>query len=334
VSSVNLDHSTVASPDEPVLREPLRAKLAKWRKGAAEIFAGGPAHFLTRAAANGESTLNPSVSGGELLPESCEVAPPDVAAVDDALNVASLLAAYRRGLLAEHHPDRSGWLSPAKREVIAPHEFRLGPPLRRLLQEGIFSVSFDEDFAAVLAACKATSPVDSRLAPALTAAFISLHREGHAHSVEVRTAAGALAGGLYGVAIGKVFFAEAKFEHVRKASTFALAVLHHHLSHWDFALRSARWAAPVHMVGHDVFQTLLDVHAAGDHRPGPWTVDPGLDTYAWSGRPRRACRRMRNGPLPPLAARKARPDDKHAGPDRHWRGQDRGQDNGASAQGA
>jgi leucyl/phenylalanyl-tRNA--protein transferase len=300
VSSVNLDHPTVIGPEEPVLREPLRAKLAKWRKGAVEIFARGPARLLPRAWGD-EAAPRSSDTPEELPPDSCTVAL-DYAVLEDGLNVESILAAYRRGLLLEHHPDRSGWMSPAKREVIAPHELRLGPPLCRLLREGIFSLSFDEDFAGVLAACKATSPAESRLAPALTGALIALHRGGHAHSVEVRTADGALAGGLYGVAVGKVFFAEAKFDHVRRASTIALAVLHHHLNHWGFALRSARWAAPVHMVGRDAFQTLLDVYAVGDYRAGSWTVDPSLDTHAWSRRPRHACRRARNGPLPPLSA--------------------------------
>jgi leucyl/phenylalanyl-tRNA---protein transferase len=328
VSSVNLDHSTVIGSDESVSREPLRAKLAKWRRGATEILARGPAYLLPRVAANGESAPRPSESAEEQPPQSCEVVPLDVAALDDGLNVGGILAAYRRGLLVEHHPDRSGWLSPAKREVIAPQELRPGPPLRRLLQEGIFDVSFDEDFAGVLAACKAASPADSRLAPALVAAFMSLHQEGHAHSVEV-TAHGALVGGLYGIAIGQVFFAEAKFERVKKASAVALAVLHHHLSRWGFALRSARWAAPVPVVGRDVFQTLLDAHSACEHRKGRWVIDQALDTYAWSGRPRRACRRARTGPLPPLSARKARGDDKHPALPRPSRGQ---VDNGASAQ--
>ncbi|MGE5260594.1 MAG: leucyl/phenylalanyl-tRNA--protein transferase [Actinomycetota bacterium] len=244
--------------------------------------------------------LHSSDAPEELTHESCAVAL-DLAALEEGLSAESILAAYRRGLLLEHHPDRPGWVNPAKREVIAPQELRLGAPLRRLLREGIFRVSFDEDFAAVLAACEEASPQDSRLAPQLLAAFITLHQEGHAHSIEVRTADGTLAGGLYGIVAGNVFFAEAKFEHVKKASMVALTVLHHHLSHWGFALRSARWGAPVHMVSRDIFRALLDIHAASDCCSGPWTIDPGLDTYAWSGRPRVACRRERNGPLPPLS---------------------------------
>jgi leucyl/phenylalanyl-tRNA---protein transferase len=299
VSSVNLDHSTTIDSDEPVLHEPLRAKLAKWRKEAVELFVRGPAQLLPRATASKE-VAPPSREVPEELPaDRCAVPLGFVAAKKD-LNAADILAGYRRGLLLEPHADRIGWLSPAKREVMAPQELRLGPPLRRLLREKIFSVGFDEDFAALFAACEAASSQDSRPSPQLAAAVMALHQEGHAHSIEVRNADGTLVGGLYGIAVGKIFFAEAKFEHVKKASTVALAVLHHHLSHWGFAFRSARWAAPVHLVGREVFQALLDIHAASDDRAGPWEILPDLDTYAWSERPRGACRRSRGGPLPLL----------------------------------
>src|SRR5262249_53894007 len=80
--------------------------------------------------------------------------------------------------------------------------------------------------------------------------------------------------------------------------------------------QSARWVTPtrgVHMVGRDIFQMLLDAHTTHDRRLGRWVIDPTLDTYAWSGRPRVACRRARNGPLPPLARRSTK-IAKRAGP--------------------
>lgn len=303
VDVIDLDHTSI-DPEPRTLRAPLRAKLAKWRRNAAEILARGPARLLPRAEVSDEGASRAS----EQIEER-PVDPPALAPIGKGLDGPSILDAYRRGLLAEHHPEQTAWSAPARREAIAPQELRIGSPLRRLLREQIFSVSFDEDFAGVLAQCDAEAPPEARLSPPLAQAFLSLHQEGHAHSIEVRTADGTLAGGLYGIAIGEIFFAEAKFEHVKKASTLALAVLHHHLNHWGFALRSARWATPargVHMVGRDIFQMLLDAHAGREHRAGRWVIDPALDTYAWSGRPRCACRRARNGPLPPLSAREAR----------------------------
>ena len=143
-------------------------------------------------------------------------------------------------------------------------------------------------------------------APDLARAFLALHEQGYAHSVEVRAEDGTLVGGLYGIAIGQVFFAEARFDRAKKASMVALAVLHHHLSRWGFALRSARWASPapgasnLHMVGRETFQALLGAHASGEGRLERWSVDATLDTYAWSGRPRFLSRRSRSGPLPRL----------------------------------
>lgn len=300
----NLNHSTSIDPEQPAFRGPLRAKLAKWRRTAADMLVGGPARLLPRPAMSDEGAPRQSEPREGLPADSRELT-----LVGEGFDMASILAAYRRGLLAEHHPDRTAWLAPAQREAIAPQELRIGSPLRRLLREQIFSVSFDEDFTGVLAQCDSAVLPETRVSPALAEALLILHRAGHAHSIEVRTADGALAGGLYGIAIGEIFFGEAKFEHIRRASTVALAVLHHHLNHWGFALRSARWATPargVHMVGRDIFQMLLDTHAAREHRVGRWAIDPALDTYVWSRRSRFACRRARNGPLPPLSAPEAR----------------------------
>ncbi len=308
---MNLDEATVVEREEPALRSPLRARLAKWGRTAAAALTRAPTRLLPRSASREEGMpcRHEPVAQPVARPISCT-------SIVEGLGTQSILDAYRRGLLLEHGPDRIGWLSPARREAIAPQEFRIGSPLRRLLRDRIFNVSFDADFARVVAACDAAAPAEERLNRDLAPALLALHRDGHAHSVEVRSHDGALAGGLYGIAIGGVFFAEAKFEHAKKASAVALAVLHHHLNHWGFVLRSARWspARGVHMVGREIFQILLDAHAMHEHRVGRWTIDPGLDTYAWSGRPRVACRRARNGSLPPLSAREMRIKARSAAP--------------------
>jgi hypothetical protein len=217
----------------------LRAKLAKWRKGGIEIFERGPTHFLIRATVNG--TPQPSETLEELSPESCDVATLDVAAIDDGLNVGGILAAYRRGLLVEHHPDRSGWVR-ARRSARSSLHTSSGSALH----SGVFcakessasaSMKISLPYSPRVMQARLLTPVSP---PRLWRAFAALHQEGHAHSVEVLAADGGLVGGLYGVAIGKIFLAEAKFEHVKRASTVALAVLHHHFNHWGFALRSAR----------------------------------------------------------------------------------------------
>lgn len=308
MSFVNTDHLTTTEPDETAGRPPLRAKLARWGKGAAGVLARGPVRLLPRRAAAEQGAGVSSQRCDDRPPRAC--AEPVASAIacersDEGLEIAAIIAAYRRGLLPEHDQGRVTWLSPASREAIAPQELRIGAPLRRLLRERIFRVSLDDDFAAILAACGEASAAEPGHSGDLACAFMALHEEGYAHSVEIRSEDGTLAGGLYGIAIGEVFFAEARFERRKKASAVALAVLHHHLCHWGFALRSARWASPgasnLHMMDCGAFQVLLDAHAHGQGRMGRWAIDPSLDTHAWSHRPRCLSRRSRSGPLPPLA---------------------------------
>ncbi len=87
-------------------------------------------------------------------------------------------------------------------------------------------MTFDRDFAGVVRACAArreNSP-GTWITPEMLGAYCELHRQGHAHSVEVRLA-GELVGGLYGVLLGRVFFGESMFSHERDASKTALARL-------------------------------------------------------------------------------------------------------------
>ena len=300
MSFANAHHLTIAEPEDSAGRGPLRTKLARWGKGAAgRLLPRRVAPIAGKAAsvrASRSKTFRPSLALQRHGVERCDV----------GLEATAIVDAYRRGLLPEHDRNPLTWVSPAKREAIAPQELRIGAPLRRLLREQIFRVSFDQNFGAILAACGEAATAETQGSPDLARAFTALHEQGHAHSVEVRAEDGTLAGGLYGIAVGQVFFAEARFERAKKASTVALAVLHHHLCHWGFALRSARWASPapgasnLHMVDRETFQALLGAHASGEGRVGRWAVDAALDTYAWSGRPRFLSRRSRSGPLPRL----------------------------------
>jgi len=299
VSFADAHHLTIAEPEDSAGRGPLRTKLARWGKGAAgRLLSRGSAPIAEKAA-------NPSQPVEDVQAESGAAAT-GLERCDAGLEATAIVDAYRRGLLPEHDRNPLAWVSPPKREAIAPQELRIGAPLRRLLREQIFRVSFDQNFGAILAACGEAATAETQGSPDLARAFTALHEQGHAHSVEVRAEDGTLAGGLYGIAVGQVFFAEARFERAKKASTVALAVLHHHLCHWGFALRSARWATPapgasnLHMVDREAFQALLGAHASGEGRVGRWAVDAVLDTYAWGGRPRFLSRRSRSGPLPRL----------------------------------
>lgn len=139
-----------------------------------------------------------------------------------------LLAAYRRGIFpwgtVEGQPL---WYSPDPRMVLFPDEFRLSHSLKKTLRTGKFTVSFDTDFAAVIAHCAAT-PRPGQDGTWITAemmnAYTRLHELGWAHSVECYSE-GTLVGGLYGLAIGRMFYGESMFSHCSNASKIAFAHL-------------------------------------------------------------------------------------------------------------
>lgn len=140
-----------------------------------------------------------------------------------------MLQAYRAGLfpMAETRDSkRLYWLDPEQRGILPLDAFHLSRRLLRSVRAGLYEVSVDTDFPAVIASCAAASPVreESWINPQIEALFTQLHRMGHAHSVECRQD-GALVGGLYGVKLGGAFFGESMFSRARDASKIALVHL-------------------------------------------------------------------------------------------------------------
>ncbi len=140
-----------------------------------------------------------------------------------------MLRAYRHGLfpMAEtRRGDRLYWLDPEKRGVLPLDHFHLPRRLARTVLSNAFTVTVDEDFAGTIAGCAQPVPGrdDTWINPQIERLFAELHRLGHAHSVESRQN-DQLVGGLYGVAIGGVFFGESMFSFARDASKVALVHL-------------------------------------------------------------------------------------------------------------
>ena len=153
--------------------------------------------------------------------------PEGLLAAGGDLSVPRLLAAYRRGIFPWYSAGQPVlWWSPDPREVLFPKEFKRSRSLSKTLRNSGFEVTFDRDFGTVVTACAArreNSP-GTWITPEMHAAYCELHRQGHAHSVEVWRE-GELAGGLYGVLLGCVFFGESMFSRERDASKTALARL-------------------------------------------------------------------------------------------------------------
>ncbi len=149
-----------------------------------------------------------------------------------------LLAAYRRGIFPWYEEGQPIlWWSPDPRAVLYPHALRVSRSLRRTLKRGGFEVTVDRAFAAVVAGCASPRPgaVGTWITPEMAAAYGTLHRLGWAHSIETWRD-GVLVGGLYGVAIGRVFFGESMFSRVTDASKVALVGLVRRLEARGFEL--------------------------------------------------------------------------------------------------
>lgn len=148
-------------------------------------------------------------AGGELSPER-------------------LLIAYRRGIFPWFGPgDPILWWSPDPRMVLFPAEFRISHSLHKTLQRHAYEIRTDSAFEQVMRACAAPRDReggDTWIFEEMIAAYCELHRRGYAHSVEVWMDE-ELAGGLYGVGIGAMFYGESMFSRRTDASKIALAHL-------------------------------------------------------------------------------------------------------------
>ena len=190
-----------------------------------------------------------------------------------------LLAAYRHGVFPWFNPGEPIlWWSPDPRVVFDTATFRLPRKLRASLRDSPLVIRADSDFAAVIARC-ADSPRPGQrgtwIGDAMRRAYLDLHRLGHAHSVEAWDGEH-LVGGIYGVAIGRMFFGESMFSARPGGSKIALAGLVRLLASWDWPLIDAQVANPhlallgAREVSRPAFAAELDRLCVLQGRPGSW----------------------------------------------------------------
>lgn len=153
--------------------------------------------------------------------------PDGLLAAGGDLQPARLLAAYRRGIFPWYSRGQPIlWWSPDPRAVLFPQKMKISHSLAKTCRNRGFEVRFDTCFAEVMQACgdRKLRPEGTWITREMRAAYVELHRLGYAHSVETWFN-GELAGGLYGVKLGGVFFGESMFSRVSDASKFALKCL-------------------------------------------------------------------------------------------------------------
>jgi leucyl/phenylalanyl-tRNA--protein transferase len=216
--------------------------------------------------------------------------PPDEHALDEPngllaaggdLSPARLLDAYARGIFPWFNDeDPVLWWTPDPRMVLFPRELHVSRSLRRVLRSSAFTVTLDTAFEAVIEGCAAPRPDQDGtwITDDIKEAYSQLASLGYAHSVEAWSN-GELAGGLYGVALGRVFFGESMFSRVPNASKVALATLTQQLERWAFTIIDCQMATShLASLGAREIPRAEFVRLIGSGRvhppvPSPWRFD-------------------------------------------------------------
>ncbi|OJW75890.1 leucyl/phenylalanyl-tRNA--protein transferase [Thiobacillus sp. 65-1402] len=207
--------------------------------------------------------------------------PNGLLAMGGDLSAERLLDAYRHGIFPWFNPGEPIlWWSPDPRMVLVPGEIRVTRSLAKRIRNGGFETRVDTAFAEVMRACAAPRAGASGtwISPAMVAAYTRLFDAGYAHSVETWRD-GKLVGGLYGVAIGRMFYGESMFSREPDASKVALVRLAQQLRRWEFGLIDCQMETPhlaslgARTLPRAAFTARLAELVNLPHRPGPWNFD-------------------------------------------------------------
>jgi len=213
-----------------------------------------------------------------------ELASPEgLLAVGGDLRVERLLEAYRHGIFPWYNDDQPIlWWSPDPRAVLFPDQLHISRSLKRTMRLGGFTVTLDTRFRDVMQGCAGPRPQypdgGTWITKEMMEAYVQLHELGYAHSVEAWRE-GQLVGGLYGVALGGIFFGESMFTRVPDASKVALVSLVHQLQVWGFRIFDCQQPSRhIKMLGaedisrRDFLDHLSDALTLPDRR-GQWCFD-------------------------------------------------------------
>jgi leucyl/phenylalanyl-tRNA--protein transferase len=205
--------------------------------------------------------------------------PNGLLAAGGGLSTQRLLDAYRHGIFPWYEaPQPVLWWTPDPRSVLFPDDLHISRSLRKTLRANRFQLAVDTQFIDVMQKCADArrDGVGTWIDEDMVAAYGQLHALGFAHSVEVIDDKGALVGGLYGVALGRVFFGESMFSRSADASKVALVALVNVVKRGEF-----------HMIDCQVENPHLNSLGAGDinrldfeHRLEQ-NIDIALDRDIW-----------------------------------------------------
>lgn len=200
-------------------------------------------------------------------------------AVGGDLTPGRLLTAYASGIFPWFDEDSPIlWWSTDPRMILLPQNFKRSHSLLQTLKKGRFEVRFDKAFEEVIQQCARTKRKGEEgtwITPEMISAYMELHRLGYAHSVESYLD-GKLAGGLYGISLGRAFFGESMFHVERDASKIALASLVDRMLEWDFHFIDAQQRTEhlrslgAHAVSRSLYLEMLEKALTFSTRMGKW----------------------------------------------------------------
>lgn len=236
---------------------------------------------MTKTGITGPYWLDPA--DRTAFPDVSEaLAEPDgLLAIGGDLSSERLLAAYRCGIFPWYSDGQPIlWWSPNPRAVLYLDALHVSRSLKKALRREDYRVSFDTAFSEVINAC-ATPRKDGLgtwITGEMASAYNRLHRQGHAHSIEVWRDE-RLIGGLYGVSLGRIFFGESMFSRQTNASKIAFVYLVRQLRHWQFALLDCQIYSPhlgtlgARLIPREKFIQYLDIYCDKPGCPGPWQYE-------------------------------------------------------------
>ena len=211
--------------------------------------------------------------------------PDGLLAIGGDLSVKRLLTAYRKGIFPWYNEDQPIlWWSPNPRAVLFPDNLKVSKSLRKTLRKKQFTVSFDKDFEGVIQACAEPRATQSGtwISNEMQQAYIRMHKEAHAHSVECWLD-GELVGGLYGISTGNIFFGESMFSRTTDASKVAFVYLVRHLQNKHYRLIDCQVSSD-HLetlgasdIDREEFVNYLEDSPDESNWTGHWSVNPDIE---------------------------------------------------------
>ena len=217
--------------------------------------------------------------------------PDGLLAVGGDLSAERLITAYQQGIFpwySEGQPIL--WWSPDPRMILIPDEVKISRSLAKKIRQQNLKVTLDTSFREVITACskprleKGMEQNETWILDDMIEAYVSLHEAGYAHSVECWQD-DSLVGGLYGIAIGNVFFGESMFSQVSDASKIAFAYLCNQIEQWDFKLIDCQvYTAHLESLGAKMisrknFISLIKQYTSENDKHEKWQIDSNITDY-------------------------------------------------------